>query len=58
MALSISGQMSDERQVRVGFIGCGSHAFRNIYPALQFLPVDPALAISKRFGTLIEQETD
>lgn len=26
--------------VRVGFIGCGSHAFRNIYPCLQFLPVD------------------
>ena len=25
--------------VRAGFIGCGSHAFRNIYPALQFAPV-------------------
>jgi predicted dehydrogenase len=26
--------------LRVGVIGCGSHAFRNIYPALQFVPVD------------------
>src|SRR3989338_4811124 len=26
--------------VKIGFIGCGSHAFRNIYPCLQFLPVD------------------
>lgn len=26
--------------IRIGFIGCGSHAFRNIYPCLRFLPVD------------------
>jgi predicted dehydrogenase len=26
--------------IKIGFIGCGSHAFRNIYPCLQFLPVD------------------
>ncbi len=40
MSLSITGHLSDERKVRVGFIGCGSHAFRNIYSSLQFLPVE------------------
>jgi predicted dehydrogenase len=28
------------RRVRVGFIGCGDHAFRNLYPVLRYLPVD------------------
>jgi predicted dehydrogenase len=40
--IDFHGQVSDERAVRVGFIGCGSHAFRNIYPALQFAPVELA----------------
>ena len=32
---------TDERpEIRAGFVGCGSHAFRNIYPTLQFVPVD------------------
>jgi predicted dehydrogenase len=26
--------------LRVGFIGCGSHSFRNLYPCLSFLPVE------------------
>jgi len=29
-----------ERRIRVGFIGCGEHSFRNIYPAFQYAPVD------------------
>ena len=29
-----------ERRVRAGFIGCGGHAFRNVYPALRHAPVD------------------
>ncbi|MGI8914245.1 MAG: Gfo/Idh/MocA family oxidoreductase [Chloroflexota bacterium] len=29
-----------ERRVRVGFVGCGGHAFRNVYPALRYAPVD------------------
>jgi len=29
-----------ERRVRVGFIGCGGHAWRNVYPAFQYAPVD------------------
>lgn len=28
------------RLVRAGFIGCGGHAFRNVYPALRYAPVD------------------
>jgi predicted dehydrogenase len=29
-------------RIRAGFIGCGSHSFRNIYPALQYMPLDLA----------------
>lgn len=29
-----------ERRLRAGFVGCGGHAFRNIYPTLRYLPVD------------------
>lgn len=39
--LGIAGEPlpEDAPRIRVGFIGCGSHAFRNVYPALQFAPV-------------------
>jgi predicted dehydrogenase len=43
--LDIGGDLvsTDERsEIRAGFVGCGSHAFRNIYPTLQFAPVDLA----------------
>jgi len=39
MRIGFRGELLDEPVVRAGFIGCGSHAFRNIYPALQFAPV-------------------
>ena len=29
-----------ERRIRAGFIGCGGHSFRNIYPTLHYAPVD------------------
>lgn len=29
-----------ERRLRVGFIGCGGHAYRNVYPTFQYAPVD------------------
>ena len=34
--------MLDEKtkRLRIGFIGCGGHAWRNIFPALQFAPVE------------------
>jgi predicted dehydrogenase len=28
------------RVLRVGFVGCGDHSFRNIYPALRYCPVE------------------
>ena len=59
--LDIAGRVQEVgRNVRVGFIGCGSHAFRNIFPTFQFLPVDlvatcdlkieQAQAYAHRFG--------
>jgi predicted dehydrogenase len=29
-----------ERRLRVGFVGCGDHSFRNVYPVLRYLPVE------------------
>lgn len=49
-----------ERRVRVGFIGCGGHSYRNIFPTFQYAPVDlvavcdlnreRAAQIGKQFG--------
>lgn len=54
------GQLNDSPRVRVGFIGCGGHAFRNVYPTFQFAPIDlvatcdldpnRAAAYAKQFG--------
>ena len=41
--LGIEGELIKVQKgypVKIGFIGCGSHAYRNIYPCLPFLPVD------------------
>ena len=38
--LNFHGQPTNERVLRAGFIGCGSHAFRNVYPTLQWAPVE------------------
>ena len=29
-----------DRRLRAGFVGCGGHAFRNVYPTLRYAPVD------------------
>ncbi|MBM3214659.1 Gfo/Idh/MocA family oxidoreductase [Candidatus Poribacteria bacterium] len=29
-----------EEKVRAGFVGCGGHSFRNVYPCLRYAPVD------------------
>jgi predicted dehydrogenase len=29
-----------ERRIKAGFIGCGGHSFRNIYPTFQYAPID------------------
>lgn len=39
MRINFRGQLVDEREIRAGFIGCGSHSFRNIFPTFQFAPV-------------------
>lgn len=49
-----------ERRLRVGFVGCGGHSWRNVYPVLQYAPVelvavaDPvegrAAAYARQFG--------
>jgi len=40
MRTDATGRLADEPEIRAGFIGCGSHSFRNIYPAFQFAPVN------------------
>jgi len=61
MRIGFRGELLDEVEVRAGFIGCGSHSFRSIYPAFQFAPVKldavcdldmaRAEAFAARFGT-------
>ena len=40
MRIGFRGEVTDEPRIRAGFIGCRSHSFRNIYPTLQFAPVE------------------
>ncbi len=40
MRINFLGKLIDEPEIRAGFIGCGSHSFRNIFPTFQFAPVD------------------
>lgn len=40
MRINFKGKLVDEPEVRAGFIGCGSHSFRNLYPTFQFAPVN------------------
>ncbi len=42
MKIHFDGTLQDTRRIRAGFIGCGSHSFRNIYPTFQFAPVELA----------------
>ena len=59
--LDIGGRpMENDERIRAGFIGCGGHAFRNIYPVLRYVPVhlvatcdlnaDRAETYAKTFG--------
>ncbi|MEX0776710.1 MAG: Gfo/Idh/MocA family oxidoreductase [Phycisphaeraceae bacterium] len=60
MVLDITGRLSPDAELRIGYIGCGSHSFRNIYPTLQFVPVqlvsvcsrtlEKAQAFARKFG--------
>jgi len=42
MRINFHGRLVEEPEIRAGFIGCGSHSFRNIYPTFQFAPVNLA----------------
>lgn len=59
--LGIRGEIvGDDTRIRAGFIGCGSHAYRNIYPTFQFaginliatcdLVAEKAEAYARQFG--------
>jgi predicted dehydrogenase len=60
MRIGFRGRLEDEPEIRAGFIGCGSHSFRNLYPVLQFAPVnlvatcdldlERAEAFARKFG--------
>ena len=39
MRIGFKGQKEDRPEIRAGFVGCGSHSFRNVYPVFQFAPV-------------------
>jgi len=38
--ITFLGKVVDEPLVRLGHIGCGSHSFRNLFPAYQFTPIE------------------
>jgi len=41
--LGMEGELIEAKKkpcTNIGVVGCGSHAFRNIYPCLQFLPIN------------------
>ena len=38
--MKISYNIDYEHHLRVGFIGCGGHAYRNILPTFQYAPID------------------
>ena len=60
MRINFLGKVVDEPEIRAGFIGCGSHGFRNVLPVFPFTPVDlvatcdliedKARAFAKKFG--------
>ena len=42
MRIDFRGRVTDERAVRIGHIGCGSHSYRNLFPTYPFVPVELA----------------
>jgi predicted dehydrogenase len=39
MRINFHGRLENQPEIKAGFIGCGSHSFRNIYPTFQFAPI-------------------
>jgi predicted dehydrogenase len=50
MHITFHGHVVDEPRIRAGFIGCGSHSFRNIYPTFQFAPVNLVATCDRQPG--------
>lgn len=60
MRIGFTAKLEEKPEIRAGFIGCGSHAFRNIFPTFQFAPVrlvavcdldaEKARAFAAKFG--------
>jgi predicted dehydrogenase len=60
MRIDFKGKLVDQPEIKAGFIGCGSHSFRNLYPTFQFAPVklratcdldlEKARAFAAKFG--------
>lgn len=58
--MTVTYGFEHERRLRAGFVGCGGHSFRNVYPVLRYLPVsleavcdldaDRAAAYAREFG--------
>jgi predicted dehydrogenase len=38
--MSVKYNFEYEQKIKVGFVGCGGHSFRNIYPTFQYAPVE------------------
>ena len=39
MRIDFKGRLEEKPEIRVGFVGCGSHSLRNLFSAFQFVPV-------------------
>ena len=35
-------EFSEDEKIRIGYLGCGGHSYRNVYPCLQYAPIDLA----------------
>ena len=33
-------EFAEEEKIRVGYLGCGGHSYRNVYPCFQYAPTD------------------
>ena len=38
--MSVKYNFEYEQRIKAGFIGCGGHSFRNIYPTFQYAPIE------------------
>jgi predicted dehydrogenase len=51
----VSYQREFEKRLKVGIVGVGSHAYRNLLPAMNFLPVS-LQAVCDRNGRAVRRQ--